>query len=737
MIVNIIGFIIILITLIIFLNFSKNYKEEFSNFPDSEHNSYVADSATKFNPLTNTVNLLNPQFPITPDSSSTFKKALTSIVAEPTPTGYKLESKSNFNLPSSSPGTFQAVQTCEAQSATCSAFDDPTFAANCGISFDTKAETASGKVKMGGLFISAEDRQQQMARATSVLETSSAPYDPYKVYQPTLGKSKPGTFALNKDQCVVVKEKVDCTTKQTFGSPNCSQCYTSQTFSRVDPTTGRLPFNILFVGNGAITVAPTNSNGTSFSLNSMNLDKLTPVTMAVPGNSEGVGFNISITTSDNSIPWIAGYVSGQTPRGEFKVDLMTLIGKDNTTNKRPKINGVATINGFKSMVMIPGGGGTQISLSGMIPFTFLSVYDGDALNCDNGPVITQSASATFLESDPCFAKSNKPGSYSLDCLQSRWLELGGTQQGTGYPANKTAADAIQIDGNGTGLDIDTIVNSLAPKMASALSGVSASGAPLSIGDWNSLSMWATGTPITSPCDGPNKDNGPLSQECLSYLYLNQGALSHIGATYTLLPSQVASMTGVNSGITYCQPGAPLDPSTPEGLKTAQGLGGINAVKAYYDGVNRMANDNTQKNTARSDAIKQCYGVSLDPSVTSAKPGPAQVFMIGPSYMYPKANAADICQKYGAQVATSAQLNDAQKNGADWCFTGWVSDLDDAQYPINTSLVQGCASSPGIQSWTPPSQLAGVNCYGPKPAEDPSNVNVIFPFNNTQWDRYSN
>lgn len=697
MFVNIIIIVIILITLTLILKYSKGYKEGFFNFPDSEHNSYIAESDTKFNPLTNTINLLNPQVPLTADSSNTFKKALSVVVGNPTPSGYNLETKSDFNLPSASSSVFELTQQCEKYGADCSAFDDPNFAANCGVSFDPKAETASGKIKMGGLFVSVEDRQQQTARAESVLQTGSAPYDPIKVYQPTLGKSKPGTFVLNKEQCTVVKERVECTTKQTFGSPNCSQCYTSQTFSRVDPTSGRLPFNILFVGNGTITVKPvmSSSNEVPFSLNNVGLDKSAPVTMTVQGNSEGTTFNIGVATSDGSMPWVAGYVLGQTSRGEFKVDLMTLIDKDNSTNKRPKINGSVTINGFKAMVMIPGSSNANpFSLSGMIPFTFLSVYDGDALNCDNGPIITQSASATFLESDPCFSKSNKPGNYSLECLQSRWLELGGTQQGTGYPANAAAAAAIQTDANGKGLDIDTIINNLAPKIASAFSGVSVTGTPLSITDWNSLSMWATGTPISSPCDGPNKDNGPLSQECLSYLYLNQGETSHIGATYTLLPSQVASMTGNTGNPTYCQPGAPLDPSTPTGLKKGQSLGGVNAVKAYYDQINRMANDNTQKNAARSDAILQCYGVSLDatsaPSVASVVGQPNYTVLSGGYY-----------DTSGPQTCFSGQtLEQAQQN-----CTNMGSNCVQISYSTD-GTGSGCFKGNIGGSWTPSSQYVG-------------------------------
>lgn len=71
------------------------------------------------------------------------------------------------------------------------------------------------------------------------------------------------------------------------------------------------------------------------------------------------------------------------------------------------------------------------------------MYDGDALTCDNGPIITQAASAVFLESDPCYSKDNKPGNYKLECLQDRWMQLGGTTEGTGYPTSREKADAIQ------------------------------------------------------------------------------------------------------------------------------------------------------------------------------------------------------------------------------------------------------------------------------------------------------
>jgi hypothetical protein len=729
---NIIIFFIILITLTLILRLSIGVKEGFFDLPAS-HTQFVQDSAAKFNELTNTINLTDPALPVSPDSAAAFKAALGGLSTQGTSGTYSLGTKTDYIIPSSSPSTFQAAKSCEAAGNTCAAFDDPTFAANCGMSFDINGMGADGKPHVGGLFISADDRQKQTDAAAAVLSAGGPPYDPYKVYQPTLGKSKPGTFALTKDQCVIVKEKVDCASKQTFSSPNCTQCYTSQTFSRVGPDTPRIPSLLFLYGSGVVVISSTN---TGISLAQTNLDPTNGIQVNIPADAEGSTFTISVApaTGGNGLAWIAGFIQGQTPRGPFKLDLMSLTQSDLVTNARPHINGSITAGGFRCLVLVPGAKQTTMNLSCMMPFSFLSMYDGDALTCDNGPIITQAASATFLESDPCFGKANQPGNYKLECLQTRWIELGGTQQGTGYPSSQAAADALQKGADGGGLDIDTIVNNLAPKMLAAATGKDASGANMSLADWNTVSMWATGTPINTPCDGPGADTGPLSKECLSYLYMNQGVNSHIGATYSLLPAQVASMKGQDMPNTYCQPGTAIDPATDAGLKFGQGLGGINAVKQTYDQINRLANDNTQTNSARAVAVQQCYGVTIDAKAVAGGAGPTQVFAVGPGYNYTKDQAQGVCAQYGAQVATSAQLADAQAAGADWCFSGWVSDSNDAQYPINTSTGPGCGNgSAGVMTYNPPGGSAGVNCYGAKPGIDNYPQNTIIPFSATLWD----
>ena len=190
---------ILLIGLLIILN-----TEGFVDFPVA-HKEYVAKSQKKYAPLTNMVNLLSPTVNV---ENSGIIPAIQTINTTPE------------LIANSRPELFKKAEICEKSADTCSAFNDPTFAANCGISFDINGIDSKGKPHKGGLYIHPSDRERQTAKAADVLQTGSAPYDPYKVYKPTLGMITPGTFGITKDGCTVVKEKVDCTAKQTIVSPN-------------------------------------------------------------------------------------------------------------------------------------------------------------------------------------------------------------------------------------------------------------------------------------------------------------------------------------------------------------------------------------------------------------------------------------------------------------------------------------------------------------------------------------
>jgi len=113
----------------------------------------------------------------------------------------------------------------------------------------------------------------------------------------------------------------------------------------------------------------------------------------------------------------------------------------------------------------------------------------------------------------------------------------------------------------------------------------------------------------------------------------------------------------------------------------------------------------------------------------------EVFGVG-SYSWKYADAANVCKQYNnSVVATTAQLTQAQNNGADWCSTGWVSDnTATGLYPITTNIQGGCGNgSSGIKSFLPGSGTAGVTCFGVKPRFGTPN---ILPFNGFTWSQRS-
>ena len=105
----------------------------------------------------------------------------------------------------------------------------------------------------------------------------------------------------------------------------------------------------------------------------------------------------------------------------------------------------------------------------------------------------------------------------------------------------------------------------------------------------------------------------------------------------------------------------------------------------------------------------------------------EVFAVGkPSYFAPKGQAASVCAELGATLATSNQVFTANQKGANWCYTGWVSDVANAIYPITYDTMGGCGNgSPGIKIWD--YGTAGVTCFGAKPAQGEKGYNII-PFN---------
>ena len=680
----------------------------------------------RFNKFMDLVNLANSPIPLNPTTAAAVDGATNSLTSTSSPSGNGGGVTAPFKVPTApSPNLGVAQSVCEVVATPdCSAFQTPAFAANCGISFDIKGKDSKGNPHRGGLFISAEDRSYQEQRATSL---GLGPDDIQFV--PTLGQARKGQFAVDAPTCQILQEKIQCQTTRDLTSTNCTQCFTSSEFHRLDPTTPRVVPALVF-----------QTNATSLTINGASITTIPVDTAFLPpigGLNEGTPLVIQVSgpvssNSSNQALYAAGYISATTIQGAFNLDLNALLNVDTVTGYRPRLNGTSQLslngaNPVQCFNLVPQQGSSTMNLTGLMPFSFVDPSQYDARSCDNGPFVTQSASATFLNSDPCYdPASSKPGAYSTACLQQLFLGMGGTAAGSGYPSDATAALQLNVDSTTQKprslTDIGTFLTNMAVQAATGMN----NGQELSIPAWSAASVFMTGVSITSPCQN-QPSNGPLTAECLTYLYTNGGATNSIdkstGPTYTLGVTYATQDACGNA--VYCTPEGTLNPATPAGLKAGQGGGGIAAVKAAYDMVHRVANDNTLPNTQRRAAIQQCYGDVLQ----HMSP---EVFWVGgpnAAYAFTADQASATCAQVGAVVATATQLRDAQQTGAQWCSAGWVVDDTTAtqtiapsgQFPMQASNVFGCGG-PGIAEYGGavggPTAI-GVNCYGSKP--DPSNV----------------
>ena len=120
----------------------------------------------------------------------------------------------------------------------------------------------------------------------------------------------------------------------------------------------------------------------------------------------------------------------------------------------------------------------------------------------------------------------------------------------------------------------------------------------------------------------------------------------------------------------------------------------------------------------SGNVKVSGNVSLSPPLQKD-----EVFNIS-NNLYTYDDAQAICTAYGAKLATYDQIEDAYKNGAEWCNYGW-SDSQMAFFPTQkstwntlqqTEKNKNDCGRPGVNGgfFANPYLKFGVNCFGKKP-----------------------
>jgi len=382
----------------------------------------------------------------------------------------------------------------------------------------------------------------------------------------------------------------------------------------------------------------------------------------------------------------------------------------------------------------------QATINMTVPASLVEpYYADDQKDCPSGPIVLTGAGAALMGANSCFATD---GSYnpSLGCLRMLFRSAGGTPAGTLYPKSEAEAKALSKG------SLDATTSYLNNLSNIAYYGVDMNGGPVKFKEQKEASMQILGIALNNPCDGPASKTGPHSAECLDYIWRtsNSNALDGQSIDTDKLPYNQCSKNGSL---------APLNQDgsvNQSNVNLLNRWGPIPQVRGIINLVRDMAHNNSAGFESQSAYMRYCYGVNLKPPPESTKECPAPVptdyQCFGPSklkqpevfyvsdggYNTAKADANAVCQSYSARLASSEELGKAQLMGADWCATGWVSDSNDAKYPISTTIQGGCGNgSTGVMTYTPPSRKAGVNCFGKKPAEGTQGIakhNVEYWFN---------
>jgi len=111
-------------------------------------------------------------------------------------------------------------------------------------------------------------------------------------------------------------------------------------------------------------------------------------------------------------------------------------------------------------------------------------------------------------------------------------------------------------------------------------------------------------------------------------------------------------------------------------------------------------------------------------------GNKEVFLIYNKFNY--LEAKDICKLYKGRLATEKELEEAHKNGANWCTWGWLEG-EKIAYPVQEDYWMSiekthkgsCGPTAGINRINniDPFKKYGVTCYGIKPPKSDNYIDV--------------
>ena len=491
------------------------------------------------------------------------------------------------------------VKMCKEKGVGDQPFNDPAFAANCGMCLSSGTlKTGETFTKPTGVLVYAEDK------ADFIKEKEKNGYNFPRAIPSLQGATCDGAtrsensdpvLPITKDDYELFKRRVACQESHSFGN-GCAQCVSNKVFSWIDPNGGIRSITLWLWGSG---IAVVTVGGKVNSPITLSMDKGNSISLGKV--AEGTTMSIAVKQDvDPDGPYLYGIITSITPNNKrYKLPIEKFLDVDSVSGtfiKKGTAKYFSEVNAYPVKI-IPQATRTSFTPNGFIPLTFvteqLAAYD-----CPTSPYVSSQASAELLINDPCLnPKGQGPGTYTMECLKKSVLNAGCSTNGTWY--------------NNPIIPSGENINSWIATMKSQNETLGKTD--------NTVSMGCSGIDIKTPCD-PYINGGTPSQECLVYLYSNTSERGKLGRSY-------ASSTSYTSkqGKTYqfCQPAGTLNPTTPNGaaeLRTAwagySGLTGIEAVRRFLSDVFTKATGDLNINLAdsyggRKDSWTKCINMPIE------------------------------------------------------------------------------------------------------------------------------
>ena len=573
------------------------------------------------------------------------------------------------------------INTCENTSvktgddlvADCSVFEGA-FKNVCGICHGGVPGTTSSNVcsnstgkpiiTPAGLFVSSRLKSDPAEDELQMNALISGKNLQNMLVTPTLGtcaidpKTNKNLFSLTSNTCVANNNYLKCAVGQGFGaSKNCYACSTNGDFYFVDDANGkfsvRQPTTFTIGGNGTVNLQLLDVDGTTSlgflsmpaSGNILNLTStsntfalqpasngMTPWQIALTSNGHAAaGKYLSITLNGTaSVPYVQGQFQGAL-RSNSKTEYTDFAKTafDITSGTSDNVFYESSSYGMKlEPAVVRGSQGIIAKFKVLIPYLYINTSNIEANYCA-GPYVVNANSRELLSNSPCYASNSAPGNYNIECLKRVFISGGCTAQGSGYPSDSNKANVLMSrarDRVGSNADQGQIARYVYSEYKRSWSGLDSNGVQLSASNWNASQKFCTNSNavIINPCDNLPpyiKENGPLSDECIKYIYTSGYTDDSNNGTYSTYSGKpdAASLFGATEPFIgsskkdrWCTEFGGISPlAGGSNMVEAKGKGGIATLKNFYNNIHSKANQTNMTNAERAQYVAQCYGTTMN------------------------------------------------------------------------------------------------------------------------------